>query len=52
MAMQFLLPLPQNTWKTHVDYIATEISKGVGVLLYHSKELSYNIFIFIYNTMI
>ena len=40
------------TWKAHINYITTKISKVVGVLLRLSKELSYNILIFIYNTII
>ena len=40
------------TWKAHINYITTKISKGVGVLLRLSKELSYNILILIYNTII
>ena len=39
------------TWKDHTNYITTKISKGVGVLLRHNKELSYNILIHIYNTI-
>ena len=40
------------TWKAHINYITTKISKGVGVLLRLSKELSYNILILIYNTIL
>ena len=40
------------TWKAHINYIATKLSKGVGVLLRLSKELSYNILILIYNTIL
>ena len=40
------------TWKAHTNYITTKISKGVGVLLRLSKELSYNILILIYSTVI
>ena len=40
------------TWKANINYITTKISKGVGVLLCLSKELSYNILILIYNTML
>ena len=40
------------TWKAHINYITTKISKAVGVLLRLSKELSYNILILIYNTML
>ena len=39
-------------WKAHIDYITTKISKGVGVLLRLSKELSYNILILIYDTIL
>ena len=39
------------TWKAHINYITTKISKGAGVLLRLSKELSYNILIFIYSTI-
>ena len=39
------------TWKAHINHITTKISKGVGVILRLSKELSYNILILIYNTM-
>ena len=38
------------TWKAYINYITKKISKGVGVLLRLSKELSYNILILIYNT--
>ena len=40
------------TWKAHINYITTKISKGVGVLLRLSKELSHNILILIYNTIL
>ena len=40
------------TWKAHIDYITTKISKGVGVLFRLSKELSYDILILIYSTML
>ena len=40
------------TWKTHINYMTTKVSKGVGVLLRISKELSYNILILIYNTIL
>ena len=40
------------TWIAHINYITTKISKGVGVRLRLSKELSYNILILIYNTML
>ena len=40
------------TWKAHINYITTKISKGVGVLLRLSKELSYNILFLIYNTIL
>ena len=40
------------TWKAHINYITTKISKGVGVLLRLSKELTYNILILIYNTIL
>ena len=39
-------------WKAHINYITTKISKGVGVLLCLSKELSYNILILIYSTIL
>ena len=39
------------TWKAHINYISTKISKGVGVLLRLSNELSY-ILILIYNTIL
>ena len=39
------------TWKAHTNYIATEISKWVGLLLRLSKELSY-ILILIHDTML
>ena len=39
-------------WKAHINHIATKISKGVGVLSRLSKELSYNILILIYNTIL
>ena len=40
------------TWKAHINYITTKTSKGVGVLLRLSKELSYNILILIYNNIL
>ena len=40
------------TWKAHIDYITTKISNGVGVLLRFSKELSCNILILIYNSIL
>ena len=40
------------TWRAHIDCMTTKISKGVGVLLCISKELSYNILILIYNTIL
>ena len=40
------------TWKAHINYITAKISKGVGVLLRLSKELSYNTLILIYNTIL
>ena len=40
------------TWKAHISHITTIISKGVGVLSRLSKELSYNILILIYNTIL
>ena len=40
------------TWKAHINHITTKISKGVGVLSHLSKELSYNILILIYNTIL
>ena len=40
------------TRKAHIKQITTKISKGVGVLLSLSKELSYNILILIYNTIL
>ena len=40
------------TWKAHINYITIKISKGVGVLLHLSKELSYNILILNYNTIL
>ena len=40
------------TWKAHINYITKKISKGVGILLRLSKELSYNILILIYNTIL
>ena len=40
------------TWKAHINHIKKKISKGVGVLLRLSKELSYNIMILIYNTIL
>ena len=39
-------------WKAHISYITTKISNGVGVLLRLSKELSYNILILIYDTIV
>ena len=40
------------TWKAHINHITTKISKGVGVLSRLSKELSHNILILIYNTIL
>ena len=40
------------TWKAHINHITTKISKGVGVLSRLSKELSYNILILIYDTIL
>ena len=40
------------TWKAHINHITTIISKGVGVLSRLSKELSYNILILIYDTIL
>ena len=40
------------TWRAHINYITIKISKGVGVLSRLSKELSYNILILIYNTIL
>ena len=40
------------TWKAHINYITKKISKGVGVLLRLRKELSCNIMILIYNTIL
>ena len=40
------------TWKAHINHITTKISKGVGVILRLSKELSYNILILIYKTIL
>ena len=40
------------TWKARINYITKKISKGVGVLLRHSEELSYNILILSYNTIL
>ena len=40
------------TWKAHINYITTKTSKGVGALLRLSKELSYNILILIYYTIL
>ena len=40
------------TWKAHINHMTTKISKGVGVLSRLSKELSYNILILIYNTIL
>ena len=40
------------TWKAHINHISTKISKGVGVLSRLSKDLSYNILILIYNTIL
>ena len=31
------------TWKPHINYTVTKISKGVGILLHLSKELPKNI---------
>ena len=40
------------TWKAHINHMTTKISKGVGVLSRLSKELSYNMLILIYNTIL
>ena len=40
------------TWKRHINYIVTKISKGVGILLHLSKELPKNILTLIYKTLI
>ena len=40
------------TWKAHMNYITAKISKGVGLLLHLSKELSCVILILIYNTIL
>ena len=40
------------TWNAHINQITTKISKGVGVLSRLSRELSYNILILIYNTIL
>ena len=40
------------TWKAHINNITTKISKGVGVLLRLIKELSCNILILIYSTIL
>ena len=40
------------TWKDHINYVTKKISKGVGVLLRLGKELSYNILILIYSTIL
>ena len=40
------------TWKAHINHITKKISKVVGVLSRLSKELSYNILILIYNTIL
>ena len=40
------------TLKAHINYITTKISTGVGALLRLSKELSCNIWILIYNTIL
>ena len=40
------------TWKPHINYIATQISKVVGILLHLSKELPKNILPLIYKTLI
>ena len=40
------------TWKAHINHITKKISKEVGVLSHLSKELSYNILILIYNTIL
>ena len=40
------------TWKLHINYIATKISKGVGILLHLSKELPKNTLSLIYKTLI
>ena len=39
-------------WKANINYLTKKISKGVGVLLRLSKELSHNILILIYNTIL
>ena len=49
---KFLGIIIDLTWKAHINYIGKKKSKGVGVLLRLSKELSYNILILIYNTML
>ena len=41
-----------HSWKAHIDYITTKISKGVGVLLRLIKELVCNVLILIYNTIL
>ena len=40
------------TWKPHINYIITKISKGEGILLNLSKELPKNILTLIYKTLI
>ena len=40
------------TWKPHINYIVTRISKGVGIFLHLSKELPKNILTLIYKTLI
>ena len=40
------------TWNAHINHITTKISKGVGVLSRLSIELSYNILILIYYTIL
>ena len=40
------------TWKDHNDYVTKKISIVVGILLRLSKELSYNILILYYNTIL
>ena len=39
-------------WKAHINHITKKISKVAGVLLHLSKELSYNILILIYDTIL
>ena len=40
------------TWKARINHITKKISKGVSVLSRLSKELSYNILILIYKTIL